>query len=75
MRRRLKEYLGNRQFLIYQTFHYHLTGRVLGFVVVSGGDLLHKPFEVGPVERHRAIYQGVEQYAEGPVQSAVCKIG
>ena len=24
MRRRLKEYLGNRQFLIYQTFHYHL---------------------------------------------------
>ena len=55
-------------------FAYYLTGRVLGFVVVSGGDLLHEPFEVGPVERHRAIDQSVEQNAEGPVQFAVSRI-
>ena len=40
------------------------TGWRAGLVVIPCGDLLHQPLEVGPVERHGAVHQSVEQHTE-----------
>ena len=43
-----------------------LTCWLLGLIVVSCCDLLHQPLEVGPVERHGAVDEGVQQHTQGP---------